>query len=267
MEQKPMLIFVHGMFCHSGVWDEMVSYFTERGYECLAIDLPFHDQPQNKPPDPRLAKTSIKDYVSYLLDLVKGVNREYILIGHSMGGLIVMLAAGEEAVEPRSIILLSPAAPSGIMAFRWSVFKTFYKTLRTPYFWEKTIKMTREEISYSMLNRLPAEERGRIYDTLKHESGKAAFEMGFWFADPEKVTEVNPENITCPITIFIGTHDRITPHDVVTATAKKLGYKKPKSKKLESDPVARVELISLKGHGHWLLTEMDFALLEEKLKK
>lgn len=267
MENKPLLIFVHGMFCHAGVWNEMVAYFGSKGYDCKAINLPYHDQLPHQQPHPKLGTTSIKDYVAFVRNLVRGIDREYILIGHSMGGLITMISASLEDVNPRSIILLSPAAPAGILGITPRVLLAFARIMSSPNFWEHSVKMTFCEVSYSMLNMIPKEQRREIYDSLVYESGLAAFEMGFWLIDSNKATRFDPTGINCPITIFIGTHDHITPPVVVKSTAKLLGYKKADLKKLKLGEIPHVELIFLPGHGHWLLTEMDFSLIERMLKK
>lgn len=264
---KPLLIFVHGMFCHSGVWDQMVAHFKARGYDCLAVDLPYHDLPVGQMPAPAFARISIRDYVTFLKDVIARVDREYVLIGHSMGGLIVMITASEPEIQPKSIVLLSPAAPAGINGITPSVFWGFRQIMADPFFRNKAVKMSFESVSYSMLNRLPEELRREIYDTLKFESGRAAFELGFWFMDPYKATEVDPNGIICPITIFIGTHDRITPLSVVKKTAKRLGYKKAKLSRLSPIIPPRVQLITLPRHGHWLPLELDFELLEQWLKR
>lgn len=263
MKKLPLLIFVHGMFCHAGVWDEMVAYFRSKGYDCLAVDLPFHDLPVGQMPPQAFARTSIRDYVSFLKEVIAGVNREYVLIGHSMGGLIVMITASEPEIEPKSIILLSPAAPFGINGITPSVFWGFIGIMKDPFFRNKIVKMNFKAVCYSMLNRLPKEKQQEIYDTLKFESGRATFELGFWFQDPFEATKVDPEGISCPIIIFAGTHDRITPISVITKTARKLGYKKAKLERLSPIIKPRVQLITLPEHGHWLPLELDFELLEK----
>ncbi|MDD5341688.1 MAG: alpha/beta fold hydrolase [Patescibacteria group bacterium] len=278
---KPQLIFVHGMFCHAGVFEKMVKYFSKRGYHCLVPNLPYHDQPPHEEPDPRLGITSIVDYVQHVKQVIateveKG--REHVLIGHSMGGLISMIAASLPEVNPKSLVLLSPAAPWGVVAFRRSVIKSFFKNMTTIGFWHEPIKMSFKDLEYAMLNQVPREQRHRIYSGLKWESGRAAFEMGFWVIDRHFATKFDPRGIKCPVTIYVGSEDRITPAAVVKKTAKVLSqiplHRTMAAKAIrllgkptEIDQSPRVEFIILDGLGHWLLTEMDFRLLEEKLTK
>ena len=56
-----MLIFVHGMSSHAGVWSTFISFFVERGFSCEAVDL---KEGLN------LRKVRIRDYVDKVKALV-----------------------------------------------------------------------------------------------------------------------------------------------------------------------------------------------------
>ena len=256
MKERPILVFVPGMFCHAGVFNRLVQYLGSKGWPCLALTLPYHDVAKPYKPDPRLAQMGINEYVQFVQEQLAQLDRAYILIGHSMGGLISLKATGLVDVNPKLLILLSPAVPCPIVAFRASVIKSFQPILSTWKWWQKVITMGYEDIEYSMLNKVPEDQRQAIYNTLVYESGRAAKQMGFWFFG-DLTTRVNYPGINCPVVIFIGEDDNITPHDVVSKLAKKL-------RKKTNQPITFVPLPEL---GHWLLTEMDFAQLEQLLEQ
>jgi pimeloyl-ACP methyl ester carboxylesterase len=156
-----------------------------------------------------------------------------------MGGLLAqMLAARGRA---RAMVLLTPAAPAGILAANWSVFKSVSSILRTPTFWRKPVRQTRRELEYSVLNVCPEPERSAVYDRLTYESGRAVFEMGFWFADERQAARVDAACVTCPTLVIAAEQDRLTPASLVRRVAGK--YR----------DVATFRLC--RGHGHWVLGE------------
>ncbi len=267
------------MFCHAGFFSKIVEFFQAKGYECLALTMPHHDRLLSQPPNPELAKLGILNYVENLEKIVEKLEKEFVLIGHSMGGLISMKTASLPSVHPKALILLAPAAPYGILALRLTVIKSFYPVLTKPNFWKIPISLSLENILYSMLNQLPENEAQEIYDQMVWESGKAGFQMGFWSLDPAKATKLEPEGITCPIIIFSGQKDRITPHKVVKSTAEFLDLRPNLLVRLveriwqlskgqwEKQEFRRVKLIVLPEMGHWLLTELDPARILQEIER
>jgi pimeloyl-ACP methyl ester carboxylesterase len=95
-----MLIFVHGMCNIPEAWNPLIEYFNGKGYRCKAVDL-------QKGCD--LRKTKISNYVNIVADLVSS---EDILVGHSLGGLIVLKVA--EQKEVKATVAICPAPSHGI---------------------------------------------------------------------------------------------------------------------------------------------------------
>ena len=95
-----MLVFIHGMCNIPEAWDQIIKYFDKKGFTGKAIDL-------KKGLD--LKKTSFKDYVEIVK---KQINKEDILIGHSLGGLIIQKVAEEKKIKAGIAICSAP--PKGI---------------------------------------------------------------------------------------------------------------------------------------------------------
>jgi len=80
------LLFVHGAWHGGWCWDEhMLGFFADAGYVAHAFDLRGHGDD----PRPLRRRTSIGDYVEDLGAAVESLDSPPVLIGHSMGGLIV----------------------------------------------------------------------------------------------------------------------------------------------------------------------------------
>lgn len=105
----PPVLFVHGAFCGAWIWAEtFLPYFCQNGFGSHAISLRGHGGS-----DGVLAWASLADYVDDLESAVARIGAAPILIGHSMGGLVVQhyLSRGHKA--PAAVFLAS-VPPSGL---------------------------------------------------------------------------------------------------------------------------------------------------------
>lgn len=106
---KETLVFVHGMSHGAWCWKEyFIPYFKQLGYECLAVNLPGHENPGSK----KAIHYSLDAYVEALANTVDSLAEDPIIIGHSMGGMILQryLLKG----RCKQAILLASVPPSGV---------------------------------------------------------------------------------------------------------------------------------------------------------
>ena len=86
------IIFIHGLFVNSETWDEWKVFFEERGYRVLTPDYPGH---KGNPSglrdtiDPSLKSIGFVNVLDELVKIVEALPEKPIVVGHSMGGLIV----------------------------------------------------------------------------------------------------------------------------------------------------------------------------------
>ena len=104
------LLFVHGAFAAAWCWDaNFLPYFAEHGYPAHALSLRGHggsDGAEN------LALTSIDDYVADVLLAAQTLDAVPVLIGHSMGGIVVQRAL--RRLEVSGMVLMAPVPPQGL---------------------------------------------------------------------------------------------------------------------------------------------------------
>jgi pimeloyl-ACP methyl ester carboxylesterase len=94
-------LFVHGGYHGAWCWDKLTPELEGLGYTTLAIDLPGCNQ--------RQAETaSLASWRGALRDVV---NDGDILVGHSMGGFAITLAADDVPDKIGRLIFLSAAVP------------------------------------------------------------------------------------------------------------------------------------------------------------
>lgn len=104
------LLFVHGMAEHSGRYQEVAEHFASLGYCCHALDL----RGLGRSEGPRGHADSFWDLIddtALLADTIRSGDTSHplFLVGHSMGGLIVLATGLKYPAVFNGIIASSPA--------------------------------------------------------------------------------------------------------------------------------------------------------------
>jgi Lysophospholipase len=109
--KKETIIFVHGAWHGKWCWEKhFTKVFKESGFEVVTFDLPGHDKSGKIK---GINKFSLKDYVNALKAEVDKLSTTPIIIGHSMGGLILQKYL--EKGSCKKAILLASASPYGVI--------------------------------------------------------------------------------------------------------------------------------------------------------
>ena len=236
---RATIMMIHGMWGSSWYWGNYKQFFESKAYRCITPTLRFHDiDPRSEPP-PELGTTSLLDYADDLEKEIRKLDSLPILMGHSMGGLLAQILGSRGLAK--TLVLLTPASPRGIIALEPSVMKSFMSVLSKWGFWRKPMRQTFGEAVYSMMHLLSEQEQKEIYEHFVYESGRAASEIGFWLLDPGKASYVDESKVTCPVLVIAGAEDRITPASVVRKVAAK--YSAVSTYK------------EFEGHSHWVVGE------------
>jgi pimeloyl-ACP methyl ester carboxylesterase len=236
------LFMIHGMMVGAWCWDQYKTFFTEKGYQCITPDLRYHNVSPTDLPDSRLGKMCLLDYVEDLKKEILKLDRPPIIMGHSMGGLLAQILGARGLAK--ALILLTPASPYGINGLKPCVIKTFWSAQKKFGFWRKPFRLTFNEVSNSMLQFLPLEEKKNLYNKLVFESGKAASQIGFWRFDKKRTSHVDESKITVPVLVISGSHDKACPASVVKNIAAKYA------------PVSTYR--EFKDHSHWVIGEPNW---------
>ena len=125
------IVFITGTFIGNNCWDEWKLYFDDRGYDCMAPAWPNKDAyPEvlrNKHPDPAIASNRLDDLTDYFADIVTALPEKPIVIGHSLGGLIVQLLVQRDLVTAGVAIHSFPPRCAGLA--KLSLIKTMWRAM------------------------------------------------------------------------------------------------------------------------------------------
>jgi pimeloyl-ACP methyl ester carboxylesterase len=101
---RPPLLFVHGANMAAWCWNEkFMPYFADLGHPTYAVDLRGHGKSGGQE---HIASNSVADYVHDIQRTIDAIGTTPILIGHSLGGLIIQNYIENKTV-PACVLLAS----------------------------------------------------------------------------------------------------------------------------------------------------------------
>jgi len=119
------IVFITGTFIGRNCWDEWKKYFESKGYQCTAPAWPGKNASseilRNRHPDFAIASNRLSGLVDYFAGIITEFPVKPILIGHSLGGLVV------ELLLQRGLgmagIAIHPFPSTGVSLFNFSFLK------------------------------------------------------------------------------------------------------------------------------------------------
>jgi pimeloyl-ACP methyl ester carboxylesterase len=107
------VLFVHGAWHGAWCWEEnFMGYFAERGFNCYAFCMRGHGRAGC---EGFFHFSGVDDYVADLQAAVERLGTEPVLVGHSMGGLVVQRYL--ETHRAPAAVLLASVPPRGVLRF------------------------------------------------------------------------------------------------------------------------------------------------------
>lgn len=165
MFNSKTIVFIHGLHENAHSWTLWKAFFENLGYICYAPDYPYHEGVPAKlreNPNKLLANIRMKDVVMHYSNFINQLDEENpILIGHSMGGLIVQKLIQEQ--KGSLGICITSASPKGILTLEWSFVKSNIGVIN-PFKGNRLYCGTREWFHYAICNTLTRKESDEIYE-------------------------------------------------------------------------------------------------------
>jgi len=108
--RRPIL-FIHGANMSAWCWDEyFMPFFSDLGHPTYAVNLRGHGKSEGSA---MLASNSIADYVNDLQRVIDEIGEPPILIGHSLGGLIIQKFIEKKTVP--ACVLMATVPVDGLI--------------------------------------------------------------------------------------------------------------------------------------------------------
>ena len=218
MDQNKTVVFITGAFVTNQCWDDWKTYFEEQGYATIAPSWPHKtgsaEEQRNRHPDPSIASNRLGELTDHYAGIVGQLPAKPILVGHSIGGLIVQLLL--QRGLGRSGVAIHSVAPQGVFTFKWSFLKAgwgalgFFSSTTRPYL------MSFEEWKYAFTNGMSCEEQKGSYYRLAIPESKMIVRDTI-----TKAAKINFDNPHAPLLFVSGTADHTIPASLNYSNFKK----------------------------------------------
>jgi non-heme chloroperoxidase len=251
------VVFIHGLWLLPSSWDRWAAVFEGAGYAPLTPGWP--DDPEsvveaNAHPEVFANKT-VGQVADHYAAVIGKLAKKPAVIGHSFGGLITQIIAGQ-GLSGASVAI--DAAPfRGVLPLPISALKSSRPVLGNPANRRRAVPLTYDQFRFAFANAVSEDEAKRLYETFAvPASGAPIFQAATANLNPwteAKVDSENPER--GPMLIISGEKDHTVPRAVSEAA-----YKRQQRNE------GVTEFVEIPGRGHALtiddgwLTVADTAL-------
>jgi pimeloyl-ACP methyl ester carboxylesterase len=235
----PPILMIHGMWSRPSTFTTLRGELEAAGILSAAITLPYHDVAPGSTAPAALSKLKIADYVASIERAVAELGEPCVLLGHSMGGLLVQLAAVK--TQPRGLILLSSAPSAKATSFNAVALRTMWGVTGRWGWWKDATELPEESARSGVFNHVPEAEIRPALAELTWDSGPVLAQIAAPWADGDKGAHVDYARLKMPTLVVTGNDDRIVPAETSRKTARLL-----------SKAGARVDFEEWANVGHWL---------------
>ena len=241
------VVFVHGLWLLHSSWTAWRAHFEERGYATVAVDWPNDraDVAAAHADLDSLAGTSVRDVADHVEEVIRGLDRKPIVVGHSFGGLLVQILAGRGLVA--GTVTIDPAPSQGVLPLPYSSLKGAFPVLGNPLNYGRTVTLTFDQFRFGFANAVSEDEARELYATFHTPApGRPLFQAATANFNPWARTKAQKKNVDRgPMLVVTGEKDNIVPFAMANAA-----YKKQRKNRHHA-----TELVEIPAVGHSLVID------------
>ena len=238
------VVFVHGLWLLAESWRPWRDLLEPRGFTTAAADWP--DDPASveaaRANPEAFAGKSVGAVADHVAEVIAGLSRRPVLIGHSFGGLLVQILAGRGLAA--ATVAIDPAPGRGVLPLPLSALRSSFPVLGNPLNRGRAVTLTYDQFRYAFANAVPEAEAKALYEAHHVAApGLPIFQAAAANLNPASQTKAdvkNPER--GPLLVVSGEQDHTVPH-AISHAAYKRQRKNP----------AVTEFTEIAGRGHSLV--------------
>jgi non-heme chloroperoxidase len=237
------VVFIHGLWLLPNSWDRWVTLFEEAGFTALTPGWP--DDPDtveeaNAHPEV-FAKKTIGQVADHFDEIISGLDKQPIVIGHSFGGLLTQILAGRGRAA--ASVAIDPAPFQGVLPLPFSALKSAFPVLGHPANRNRAVPLTYDQFRYGFANAVDEREAQALYEEFAvPAAGAPLFQAATANFNPWSEAKVDTKNPKRgPLLIISGEKDHTVPWAIANASYKQQEHNE-----------GVTEIVEIKGRGHAL---------------
>ena len=212
------IVFITGAFVGNNCWDEWKLFYENKGYKTIAPPWPHKDatpeELRNRQPDAGIASIRLAAVTAYFENFIKQLPEKPILIGHSIGGLIIQVLLQRKIAVAGVAIHSVP--PLGVFTFKLSFFKASWGPLGFFTSSKKSFLMNFKQWQYAFTNGMTCDEQTEAYYNFAIPESKLVVRDGL-----TKAAKVDFKKTHAPLLIVSGSTDHFIPASLNYSNFKK----------------------------------------------
>jgi pimeloyl-ACP methyl ester carboxylesterase len=218
------VVFIHGLWLLPSSWDRWAVLFEEAGYATVTAGWP--DDPEtveeaNAHPEV-FAHKKVGMTADHIADgVIASLDRKPVLIGHSIGGLLVQILAGRGTAA--ATVAIDPGPFRGVLPLPYHLIRATEPVWHNPANHHRAVPLTFEEFRYGFANAVSEDEAKDLYETFAvPASGTPIFQAASANLNPVTEAKVDTQNPDRgPLLIISGEKDNTVPPSVANAAFKR----------------------------------------------
>jgi pimeloyl-ACP methyl ester carboxylesterase len=212
------ILFITGAFVSSECWDNWVTYFEGKGYNCLVPRWPNKDvsapKLRQRMPATEIASMRLQTLIDFYAAQIKALPEKPILIGHSIGGLLTQILLQKNIAEVG--VAIHPVAPQGVLTLSWSMLRAVWGPLGFFTSVNKSFLMSFKQWQYAFTNGMSPQVQKESYIKFCTPESKLISRDGL-----TSVARIDFKKPHPPLLITSGISDHIVPAKLNYANFKK----------------------------------------------
>jgi pimeloyl-ACP methyl ester carboxylesterase len=251
------VVFIHGLWLHATSWSPWLELFREAGYNPIAPGWPGEpDTVAEAREHPEyVANIGINDITGHYADIIDGLDRQPVIIGHSYGGLIAEKLLGQGVGT--AAVAIDPAQIKGVLPLPLAQIRAALPGLGNPTNLHKAVSLSQKEFRFGFGNSVSEEESNSLYEKWTIPSpARPVFQAAAANFVMHSQAKVNTANETRgPLLLISGLEDHTVPDVVTRSTLKQ--YR---------DSAAVTELKQFEGRGHSLTIDSGWKQVADDIQ-
>jgi pimeloyl-ACP methyl ester carboxylesterase len=220
---KPTIVLVHGLWLTPRSWEGWIDRYQKAGYNVLAPSWPgLEGEVEAIRKDPSALKgLKLKTVVDHYDRIIRKLDAQPILMGHSFGGLIVQMLV-DRGLGAAGVVIdsaQSAAVPVLPLSTIWSTITV----LGNPFTFNAAVSLSPEKFHYAFTNEMSPAESKKVYDRYQIPgSGRILWDAALSLLNPNASSKVNYANKDrAPLLFIAGGKDHLVPPAINKANVRK----------------------------------------------
>jgi pimeloyl-ACP methyl ester carboxylesterase len=220
---RPTIVLIHGLWLTPRSWEEWIDRYQKAGYNVLAPSWPgLEGEVEAVRRDPSALKgLKLKTVVDHYDRIIRKLDAQPIIMGHSFGGLIVQMLV-DRGLGSAGIVIDS-AQTAGVPVLPFSTIRATLPILGNPFSYHRTTALSPKQFNYAFTNELSLADSQKVYDRYSIPAANTILWDGaLALLNPKAASKVDYRKANrAPLLFIAGSNDHLVPPSINRANMRK----------------------------------------------